>query len=403
MNDLFKHPVWAMAFRPFYSLAALYGALSILLWGFGYQGTPELPGLYWHAHEMIWGYAGLVVIAFLLTAVATWTGQPPTRGKALAGLTAFWLLARLCVFIPGWGATASGIFGTIFFWYGAVCMALPVIRSQNKRNYVAVFAIFVLGCTHFAFHTKMQPFDAIALMTGLQSGLIMVAGFIGLIGMRIISFFTSKRLNVPQIPSPQWVAHASLWLPMLAALLMLFPPASNCSPLWNTKQLTVGCLLQPFASVFSFSAGVIFTVQVYRWWYKAVLKEPMLWILFAGYLFTGLGLIAVGLSYWISSFLNLGVHLIGVGGIGVLTLGMMARTALGHTGNSIYPPPKVVPVAFWLMIAATVIRVLATFVSGTAYTHSIRCSAALFAVSLLLYAWKYIPWLIRPRSDGRPG
>ena len=75
MTDLFKHPVWAMAFRPFYSLAALYGALSILLWGFGYQGTPELPGLYWHAHEMIWGYAGLVVIAFLLTAVATWTGQ----------------------------------------------------------------------------------------------------------------------------------------------------------------------------------------------------------------------------------------------------------------------------------------------------------------------------------------
>ena len=75
-------------------------------------------------------------------------------------------------------------------------MALPVIRSQNKRNYVAVFAIFVLGGTHFAFHLKVQPFDAIALMTGLQSGLIMVAGFIGLIGMRIISFFTSKRLNV---------------------------------------------------------------------------------------------------------------------------------------------------------------------------------------------------------------
>ena len=71
-------------------------------------------------------------------------------------------------------------------------MALPVIRSQNKRNYVAVFAIFVLGGTHFAFHLKVQPFDAIALMTGLQSGLIMVAGFIGLIGMRIISFFTSK-------------------------------------------------------------------------------------------------------------------------------------------------------------------------------------------------------------------
>ena len=112
MTDLFKHPVWAMAFRPFYSLAALYGALSILLWGFGFQGTPELLGFYWHAHEMIWGYAGLVVIAFLLTAVATWTGQPPTRGKALAGLTAFWLLARICMFIPGWGGN-----GKRHIWY----------------------------------------------------------------------------------------------------------------------------------------------------------------------------------------------------------------------------------------------------------------------------------------------
>ncbi|STZ76813.1 NnrS family protein [Bergeriella denitrificans] len=385
MHSLFKHPVWAMAFRPFYALAALYGALSVLLWGFGYQGTPELPGFYWHAHEMIWGYAGLVVIAFLLTAVATWTGQPPTRGAALAGLTAVWLLARICAFVPGWGAAASGFFGTLFFWYGAACMALPVFRARNKRNYVAVFAIFVLGGTHMMFHRQLSPFDPAALLTGLQSGLIMVAGFIGLVGMRIISFFTSKRLNVPQIASPQWVGQASLWLPMLTAMLMAH-----------------GILL-PVAALFAFAAGIISVVQVYRWWYPAVLKEPMLWVLFAGYAFTGLGLIAVGIAYWKPAFLNLGVHLIGVGGIGVLTLGMMARTALGHTGQSIYPPPKSVPVAFWLMIASTLVRVLATFVSGTAYTHSIRCSAALFAAALLVYAWRYIPWLLRPRADGRPG
>ena len=73
MNAFTKHPIWAMAFRPFYSLAALYGALSVLLWGFGYKGTYELSGFYWHAHEMIWGYAGLVVIAFLRGA-AFWSG-----------------------------------------------------------------------------------------------------------------------------------------------------------------------------------------------------------------------------------------------------------------------------------------------------------------------------------------
>ena len=385
MNAFFSHPVWAMAFRPFYALAALYGALSILLWGLGYQGTPELPGFYWHAHEMIWGYAGLVVIAFLLTAVATWTNQPPTRGAVLASLTLCWLLARIAAFIPGWGAAASGIFGTLFFWYGAACMALPVFRTQNKRNYVAVFAIFVLGGTHMMFHRQLDPFNPVALLTGLQAGLIMVSGFIGLVGMRIISFFTAKRLNVPQIASPAWMGHAALWLPMLTAMLMAHD------------------MLLPLAALFALAAGILSLIQVYRWWHKAVLKEPMLWILFAGYAFTGLGLMAVGVSYWKPSCLNLGVHLIGVGGSGVLTLGMRTRTALGHTGQSSYPPPKSVPIAFWLMIASTLVRIVATFVGGTAYTHSIRLSAVLFAASLLLYAWQYIPWLIRPRLDGKAG
>mgnify|MGYP003084764169 CR=1 FL=1 len=134
MSTLFKHPIWAMAFRPFYSLAALYGALSILLWGFGYQGTPELSGFYWHAHEMIWGYAGLVVIAFLLTAVATWTGQPPTRGGALAGLTAFWLAARIAAFIPGWGAVASGIAGTVFFGMVQSAWPSPYIAAETNAT-----------------------------------------------------------------------------------------------------------------------------------------------------------------------------------------------------------------------------------------------------------------------------
>lgn len=385
MAAFFKHPVWAMAFRPFYALAALYGALTVVLWGFGYQGVPQLPGMFWHAHEMIWGYAGLVVVAFLLTAVATWTGQPPTRGAALGGLALLWLSARIAVFIPDWGSAASGVFGTLFFWCAAVCMAIPVIRSRNKRNYVAVFALFVLGGTHAAFHFNLQPFRPDVLLSGLQAGLIMVSGFIGLIGMRIISFFTSKRLGTPQIPSPQWVAHASLWLPMSAAMMMAHH------------------VLLPAAALFSFTAGAIFTVQSYRWWQKAVLKEPMLWILFAGYLFTGLGLMTVGVSYIKPAFLSAGIHLIGVGGIGVLTLGMMARTALGHTGNPIYPPPKTVPAAFWLMMAAVVVRVAAAFFAGTAYTHSIRTSAVLFAAALLLYAWQYIPWLVRPRSDGKPG
>lgn len=381
---LFKHAVWAMAFRPFYALAALFGALSILLWGFGYQGTAELPSFYWHAHEMIWGYAGAVVVGFLLTAVTAWTGQPPTRGGALFALTALWLLARLALYLPH-GAAISGISGTAFFWYAAVCMALPVVRSRNSRNYIAIAALFVFGLTHAVFHLYLQPFQAGALLNGLLAGLVMVAGFIGLVGMRIMPFFTAKRLNIAQVASPMWVALSALVLPMLMAVLMMFQTAL------------------PLAGLLGMAAGIINLVQVFRWWHKDVVREPMLWVLFAGYFFTALGLLVTGIAQWLPAYLSLGVHLIGVGGIGLLTLGMMARTALGHTGHAIYPPPSPVPLAFWLMVLATLTRVFAAFASGAVYTHSIYCSAALFALALLLFAWRYIPWLLKPRADGKSG
>ena len=96
----FQYPVWAMAFRPLYPLSALYGALSVLLWDFSYQGTSSMPGYFWHAHEMIWGYSGAVAVAFLLTAVATWTGRPPVGRERLGILVSLWLLARIFAFIP---------------------------------------------------------------------------------------------------------------------------------------------------------------------------------------------------------------------------------------------------------------------------------------------------------------
>lgn len=380
------HPVWAMAFRPLYPLAAIYGALSILLWAFGYQGTPALPAYFWHAHEMIWGYAGAIVVAFLLTASATWTGQPPTRGGALITLVALWLLSRVFSFTQL--ASASGLSGVAFYWLAAWFMGVSVVRSRNSRNYIAVAALFLFGLTLLLFHLQLSSFNAAALQNGLLAGLIMVAGFIGLVGTRIISFFTSRRLGTEQVASPMWLALSALVLPMLAALLMSL----------NTALLP--------ASLFALTAGIIGLVQTGRWFESQALGEPLLWILFAGYAATSLGLMVMGAAFWKPEMMSTGVHLVAVGGIGMLTVGMMVRTALGHTGRPLYPAPKPMGTAFVLMLAATVVRTLAAFmatVNTTAYDHSLRLSAALFAASLLLYAWRYIPWLLRPRVDGKAG
>lgn len=386
------HPVWAMAFRPFYLSAAFYGAVSVLMWGagygsaFGYTGTAALPGLFWHAHEMIWGYAGTLVVAFLLTAVATWTQQPPVRGRMLMVLVALWLAARIGVYLPN--PALGGIAGTLFYWLAAWSMGISAWRSRNTRNYIAVFALFMLGVSQAAFYCFLDPLDTEALRNGLLAGLMMVAGFIGLIGNRIISFFTSRRLGTEQVSGPNALALAALLLPLAAAALMMFQAAL------------------PLAGALAVAAGVINCIQSVRWFEKGVLREPMLWVLHAGYAFAALGLLVMGIARFLPQWQSLGVHLLAVGGIGLLTIGMMTRTALGHTARPLYPAPKGLGTAFILMLFAAVLRATAAvlaFVNGTGYTHALRCSAVLFAAALLIYFIRYLPWLTRPRLDGKPG
>ena len=129
----------------------------------------------------------------------------------------------------------------------------------------------------------------------------------------------------------------------------------------------------------------------------------MLWILFAGYTLTAIGLICLGF-YFLSLPLavSVGTHFIAVGGIGCLTVGMMTRTAAGHTGRAIYPAPKGMPAAFLLMICATFVRISATFMDN-AYQPLITISAVLFAMSLAIFIFRYAPWLTKPRADGIKG
>lgn len=390
LNQYFNHPVWAMAFRPFYLLAAIYGALSVLLWGWGYMGTSALPAQYWHAHEMIWGYSGAVVVGFLLTAVATWTGQPPVRGKFLMTLVALWLMARIGVFFSG-SIDLDWVFGTLFYGLSAWGLGIAVVKSKNSRNYIAVVALVMFGLTHALFHAYLKPFNPMALHNGLVSGLVMVSGFIGLIGSRIIPFFTARRLNIEQVGSPMWAMLAALILPMMMAMLLMFQAAL------------------PLAGLLGVLGGGLGCVQSVRWFHKGVLPESMLWILHAGYWCASLGLLVLGVAQFGGGYgvwASLGIHLIAVGGIGLLTIGMMTRTALGHTARPLYPAPKGLNVAFWLMVAATVLRGVAALlmmVNATAYVHSYRLSAVLFAVSLLIFAWRYAPWLTQPRLDGKQG
>ena len=225
----------------------------------------------------------------------------------------------------------------------------------------------------------------------LVVGLVLVSGFIGLIGNRIIPFFTAKRLNIQQVQSPMWAMLAALILPMGMAMLLLFQAAL------------------PLAGVLGVAAGLLGLVQTYRWFHRSVLPESMLWILHLGYAFASLGLAILGAAQFAGGYgkmASLGIHLIGVGGIGLLTIGMMTRTALGHTARPLYPAPKGLNVAFYCMAVAAVLRGVAALlmnVSAVGYVHAYRTSAVLFAVALLIYFWRYAPWLTQARLGGKQG
>ncbi|MBT0963889.1 NnrS family protein [Denitromonas iodatirespirans] len=377
-------PLMAMAFRPFYLVAAVFGAVAILAWVAGFNGTDALPGMLWHGHEMIWGYAGAVIVGFLLTAVASWTGQPAFSGTPLALLAALWVGARIAASTETGSLLLTGALSVAFFVSAAVAVGLPILRARSRRNAGVPFLLLAFGAADVLYLLTVAGVLALDARRLLFTGLLLVAGFITLIGLRVIPFFTHRALQRPQVAHPRWAGMTALLSPMVLAALVA---ADAPSPL----ALVVGL------------AGMVFNlVLLARNAHGSMRRHPLLWVLYLGYTLTALGLGLVGAALSVApALMSAAVHCIAIGGIGVLTLGMMTRTALGHTGRKLELPPLMVP-AYALMLLATVLRVAAAFVPA-AYQPLIHAAGACFAGALLLFLWRYGLWLVSTRADGMPG
>ncbi len=380
-------PSWnaflSFAFRPFYLLAGVQGAIFVLAWAFGLGGTQALPGFLWHGHEMVWGYAGAIIVGFLLTAVATWTGQPPVQGRPLAVLAALWLGARvLLLAVPG-AVWPGALLSVSFFLLAAALFLTPIVNTGNRRNFIPAGLLLAFGASNALFHAGVSGVLAVDLRGMLHTGLLLVAVVIFLMGLRVIPFFTAKRLQIDQVPNHVPLIVAGIALPFLMAVGIAFGV-----PAWLPAVLGVA----------GASANLI---SMTRWWHAGVAREPMLWVLFAGFGCTAAGVWLYGLTLALApQYLSGAVHLVAVGGIGVLTIGMMTRTALGHTGRAIAAPAGM-PLAFALMIAATLLRLLSVY--WLALQDALIIAAGLcFAAALGVFVLRFAPWLIRPRADGRP-
>jgi uncharacterized protein involved in response to NO len=351
--------------------------------------------MFWHGHEMIWGYACAIMVGFLHTAVANWTGRPPLQGLELAVLVLLWLAARIAAVTPAFPGWIEMALTTTFLLLAAFWMARSIIRVQQRRNYFVPLLLVAMAASHLVVHMALRGMFALDARALLHSGVLIVAATIFFMGMRVIPFFTSRALLIPQVETPRWVVLTVIHAPLLMALALML----NLARPW---------LLEAIA-LLGMATTALNLWTLWRWrprrGFKALLAHPMLWVLHAGYACTalGVGLYGLALAVWPAG-LSAALHCITVGGIGLLTLGMMTRTALGHTGRALVLPRSMVW-AYGLLLAATVLRVLAALLPALGwtafYTPGLHTAALCFALAFGLFLWRYGPWLLRPRADGR--
>ena len=377
--------LWNLGFRPFYLLGSSFAALSILFWVGQYAGL--LPAAHarspaWHGHEMLYGYTLAVVAGFLLTAVGTWTGKPTPRGGPLIALAVLWLAGRVLVLTPF--AMAAAVVNAVFPVAVAIGIGIPIVQSRNRRNYFFIALLLLLGLAVLAFHLAplgMLPWPERA---SLQLGLDVVLFIMAVLGGRVIPMFTNN--GVPGVQATR-------------------QPVVEKLALGGVLVLLAADLLQAPAGVITVVALVVAAAHAKRialWQPWRTLGAPIVWVLHVAYGWMIIHLVLRGFAAlgFVSELLA--VHALTIGAIGGMTIGMMTRTARGHTGRPLVADRFEV-LCYALVVLAAVIRVFGGMGLPSAYLATVVASGICWSAAFALYAVRYWPVLSRPRLDGKPG
>lgn len=384
-TDAARFALWNLGFRPFYSLASLFSALSILLWAAqfsGYLPHAYLQGSVWHGHEMLFGYTTAVIAGFLLTAVHAWTNQPTASGAPLMALAVLWICGRVLVLTPF--AMTAALVNAAFPVAIAWMVGIPLLRSRNVRNYFFVGLLVLMGALILTMHLAWQGDLDLPPRFSLQLGLDVVLFIMVVMGGRVIPMFTNNG-----IPGVQAVRHALVEKLALGAVILLF-----LADLLQLPQIPIGAI--------ALLAAVAHGVRLSFWKPWRTLATPLVWILHAAYAWIVLHLIMRGLNSLELLVGSYATHALTVGAIGGLTLGMMVRTARGHTGRPLTADHAEMA-SFLLIQLAALVRVFGGIVSPDLYMASVQLSALLWAAAFGLHVVRYWPILTRPRLDGKPG
>ncbi len=388
----FGPPVLRLGFRPFFLAAGIFSIVAMAIWMANYVFAIEfsfsgIPAHLWHAHEMMFGYVMAVVAGFLLTAIKNWTGEEVLRGRPLAFLFLLWLLARL---LPLSGLMISieiiAVIDVAFLLLLGLACLRPVLKIKQYKQIGIISKIFLLMLCNIVFYLGILGIVADGVQWGLYSALYMIIALIFVMMRRVMPMFIKNGIDGDvELTNRAWVDHSSLVLLVLLWVSDVFTDYDNAT------------------AVFAVLLTLLHSFRLAGWYTNKIWSKSLVWILVVAYasFILGFALKALSITSGISPFLS--VHAFTAGGIGLLTIGMMSRVSLGHTGRNVFEPPAIVFWSFAILSLGLIVRVLFPLFNMELYMYWIAISQVLWMASFAIFVYVFAPILLTARVDGRDG
>ncbi len=377
--------LFSYGFRPFFLSATLFALLVIPVWWAVWRGWTDLASPFaavdWHIHEMIFGYGAAIVAGFLFTAVPNWTGRLPTRGWPLMVLLSIWIIGRIAVAgLAGNDPILVLLVDQLFLLAVAAMIAREIFAGRNWRNLKVLIPVTLLWLANILFHAEAMVQGTAEL--GRRLGIALLIFLIMLIGGRIVPSFTRN-----------WLAQRGA--KRLPVAFNRFDALCILSGILGLAAWVV----VPFHWVCALTAALaaaLHIVRLARWRGPATWPSPLLLMLHVAYLMIPLGFLAATGAALGYADAATSAHVFGIGAIGGMTVAVMMRATMGHTGRPLVAGPALT-VSFALILGAALARVAGQTLTVGEF-DGIDLSALLWTVAFAFLTWRIGPWLARPRA-----
>lgn len=373
-------------FRPFFLFGSIYSGLAILAFLPAFYGELELSSLFsprdWHVHEMLYGYLPAVITGFLLTAVPNWTGRLPLQGKELLILVLIWIVGRFAVTASAWiGASIAAVLDLAFLLTMVAAVAREIIAGRNWRNLKVLIPLSVLFAGNLVFHVEAHVYGTAEY--GVRFGVAAVLMLIILIGGRIVPSFTRHwlvRENPGRLPAS-------------------FKKFDVMSIIVAAGAVIVWCVAPDWSGtgVALMLAGLLQAGRLGRWAGDRTWAEPLIFVMHVAYAFVPIGFVLLAIASFGFAPSGAGIHAWTGGAFGGMTLAIMSRASLGHTGRALVAT-RPTQIVYGLVFAAAIARIFAALnLNGESATLLLHVAAIAWAAAFLGFAGYYWPVFTRPR------